>query len=129
MRLIGQDCLVQITDGGAQDGTPTYGSAVVLKAFAKRVMVEDSAETVDVSCLGDTRRKLRSKRGSSTCEVELAVVDTGALSLTVGNYVKLEVKEITALSYRTFTGLLTRNKIEFPDGEDIQMLTIECDGD
>lgn len=130
MRLIGQDCAVQITDGGAQDGTPTYGSAVPLKAFAKRVMVEDSLETVDMRALGDSRRKLRGKFGSTTCEVELEVQDTGMLSLTIGNYVKLEIKEISSLaSFKPFAGLLTKNRLEIPDGEELQVLTIECDAE
>lgn len=129
-RCIGQDCAIQISDGGVQDGVPTYGSATVLKSLARRVMIDDTLVTEDVSSLGDTRVKKRGKRGESRIEIELFIADAGAYTATIGNYTKVEFKTLSSLdAYSTFTGILTGNRIEAPDGAQIQTLTIECDAD
>lgn len=130
LRLIGQDCAIQITDGGAQDGTPTYGSPVVVKAFARRISLDDQLTTEDMRGLGDARERLRGKFGGTTAEIELLVPDTGPLAINLGNYVKVEYKPLSSMvAYTTLVGLLVGDRRDIPDGPQLQVLRIACDAD
>jgi hypothetical protein len=130
LRLLGQDCAIQITDGGAQDGTPTYGSPVVVKAYARRISLDDTLTTEDMRGLGDARARLRGKFGETAAEIELLVPDSGPLAITLGNYVKVEFKALSSMvSYTTIVGLLIGDRRDMPDGPQLQVLRIACDAD
>jgi hypothetical protein len=131
MRLIGKDCAVQITDGGVQDGSPNWGTAVPIKALAEKIEIDDTVDTTEVTALGDTRKKLRAHEGSTNLVVTLRVQDTGPILLSsLGNYVRLEIKALSSMAnYTVYTGLLVGNKHDIPDGAQQQVLTIACDAE
>lgn len=137
-RLIGQDCAVQISvSTAAHTGAdPTYGSAVNIKTTgrARRVGIREELLTSDVSALGDSREKLRARRGKTSLEIENLVLDTGWLYYSSGTLIgyvaKLEIKEISSLgSFKTWKGLITEWSGETPDGESVERITIACDAD
>lgn len=137
-RLIGQDVAVQIslTAAAHAGGTPTYGAPTVIKGIARRVSIDDELQTEDVSALGDTREKIRGKRGRSTVEIEQLVYDTGwqynlaGTGSKLGYAAKLEIKPLSTLtSFQVWQGLITRWSGEAPDGAQVERITITCDAD
>lgn len=131
MRLIGKDCAIQITNGGVQDGSPNWGTATSIKAFAESIQIDDSLDTVEVTSLGDTRKRFRAHVGQTTVEITLRVPSSGPILMdALGNYVRVEFKPLSTMgTYLTYTGLLTSNRISAPDGPQQQTLTITCDAE
>lgn len=130
MRLLGQDCTINIYDGGAfVTGGPTYTGAINVKAFAKSISVDDTVTTESLRGLGDAREKKRPKFAETKVAIELLIEDSGPVVLTLGGFVKVVYEPIATVGTRTLQGVLVGNKTESPDGAATQSLSIECDAD
>lgn len=142
-KLIGKDCDLQITFGGAQDFSPNWGSSTNLMTScrAKTISMSDSLELVETTCLSKGRVTHRSKRGSTSVQVTLGVND-GELGgdeqffafdtsgSFIGCYCKLEWKENAALStWRSVIGVISEWKTSINDGQTLESFTIACDAD
>lgn len=128
-KLIGQNCAVQISLGGPQDGAPTYTTATDIKAFAKTISKKSTVATADVSTLGDNRDKVQATRGRTEFTVEMLVGATGAqFDGAEGQYTKVEYKELaTMASYKSFEGIITGHDLDMPDGAQTERITVMCD--
>src|SRR5437868_5983942 len=90
IRLLGQDQLISVYDGGAFGAAgPTYGSAIPVQAFARSIRIRDKVNTVSVRGCGDQREKLRPTFGESELVVELLTESTGLVLVTNGGYGKI----------------------------------------
>lgn len=127
-RLIGQDVAIRVTLGGSQDGTPNWGSATSIKAYARRISVTEGTEKSDVSALGDTIRVQRVRRGYQTLEIECLVPSTGPLFAgALMQYAKVEIMENALWNVYDvpYYGVVTDRTWEAPDGEQTEKITVE----
>ena len=130
MRLLGQDCTINIFDGGPFSTTgPTYSAAINVKAYAKSISVDDKVTTESLRGLGDSREKKRPKFSETNVAVELLIEDSGPVVLTLGGFIKIIYEPIAGVGTRIIQGLLVGVKLESPDGAAMQSLTIEADAD
>lgn len=128
-RLVGQDCDVDIADGGAWDGDNTLAAATNVKARAKSVRIAETVSVHEMAGLGDNTRKIRPQRSSYRAEATLQVLSTGILSgLAVGNVAALTLDPLattTTTGVYTYPGIVMENSLDIVDGEQIQRLVIE----
>lgn len=107
MRVIGRDANCDIYDGGACDGTPTYGSAIAVDLIAREIRVALEIGEIDTSALGDTTKRFRPDQGEWTIELDLVVETSGLIDISLGNYVKVEYKAYSGFSIAaTYEGFL-----------------------
>ena len=131
--LISQDAVVNIYLGQAASGAaPTYATTpIIIIGDEKNFRVREPLETVNVSGIGDTRRKLRAKRGATDIEIEAFVLSSGcAAEGKVGYYAKLEKKHLSSItSVVTYAGLITEWEWSGADDEQAERIAIECDAE
>jgi hypothetical protein len=111
MELIGEDIAVQVTFGGAVDGTPTWGTAASVKCIARRVMASKSVPDIDMSTLCGGRRE-RPGKATASVEIEGLVPAAGYTfnntNANVGTYIKVETKPLSTLaSYNEWVGYIS----------------------
>lgn len=137
-RLIGQDVALQIslTNGPHTGGSQSFGTPTSITGIARRVGIDEELLTSDVSALGDTRERIRARRGRTTIEIEHLVTDGGwayapaNTGAKIGWGARLDIKPLSTLgTSNTWIGLITRWSGEAPDGEQVERITISCDAD
>lgn len=131
--LIGQDASVAIFLGGVANGaSATYATTSILAiGDARNIRVREPLDTVDVSGIGDTRRKIRAKRGSTDVEVEQFVLSSGhTLKGKLGYYAKVEIKELSSLgTAQSWAGIITNWDFAIGDDEQTESFTLSCDAE
>lgn len=137
-RVISQDAVVSIalSTAAATTAAPSYGTAVQLisTGLASQLDVSENLETVPVHGIGDTRRKLRAKRGSTTVTLSKFILTTGAIAILtggskIGYYAQISVKEQTSLTAVVYEGIITKCDWSADDNAQMENITIECDGE
>lgn len=131
-RLIGHDSAIQITLGGSANGAaPSWGSASVLTGYCKSISVDEQADMVDVTAIGDGLKKMRPRRISAKLKVEQMVLSGGRLGLgIVGQWIKVEMKVLSSLStYDTFVGIISAVNLNVSDDAQSETIEVEVGGD
>lgn len=136
-RVISQDAVVTFifSDAAAGTAAPTYGGSaltLISNGLASELSVDEKLDTVAVHGIGDTRKKLRAKRGTTNCSISKFILTTGAIGMLTGGskigYMgKLSVKEQTSLTAVVYEGLVTECSWRAGDDAQMETLTLECD--
>jgi len=129
-RVIGRDVYCEIYDGGAVDGTPSYGSAVSINGRARELRISEEIGEIDVAALGDLTKRLRPDQAEWTIEADMVIESTGIVSITLGNYVKLITKAYSSFGAATYEGFLKSQDIVSRMGETaVQRITLRGPAD
>jgi hypothetical protein len=130
-RLIGQNSALRGKFGGTQDGTPNWDvSTTDLKAHARRIRVNDTADGEELSGLADARKITQVKRAGTKFELEVFVGDAGRqFEGKIGHYFQFEYKPLGSLASYTgpIIGVIMDVDWDAPDGAQIERIQVDCD--
>lgn len=131
-RLIGQDTLISVYDGGAfVIGTgPTYGSAIPVQAFAETITERSEGSVVDCRGMGDGYEQLRPTFIKNEIKIELRIENSGPVSVTLGGYGKVVYSPMTGVGTVTLQGIWTGDDFDSTmDQPQKQTLTLRGNAD
>ena len=130
-RLIAQDALVTIYDGGAYAASgPTYATGIPVQAFAKSIKIDDKVNLVDLRGWGDARAKKRPTYGETTITLEIMIENSGKVAVANGNFGKIVFTPISGGTAETYEGIWANFGTDASlDNAQMQTLVLECDAD
>lgn len=129
-RVIGRDLDCDIYDGGAVDGSPSYGAATAIEGRIRELRISDEVGEIDNAALGDATKRFRPDQSEWTIEADMVIESTGIVSITLGNYVKLITKAYSSFGAATYEGFLKSQDIVSRMGETaVQRITLRGPAD
>lgn len=125
LNTIASDCLINIIDGGPIDATP-IGTPVTVKAKAKRIQKDDDIVEINCKGIGDASARFRPGSSKYMLVIDLLIGKaSGAIAVTLGNYLKWEFATDAALTPASDSGMVKGNSIEVNDEQEtIQRITV-----
>lgn len=126
--ILGNDLVIAIELGGAEDGTPSWGSPTTISCAIREYRNSASSVTVDTTTRCATLTTAKGVRTTHTITMTLDVPDSGTpyIPLGVNTYVRVAEDLIAAASTTTYVCVVRQNELSAPvDARQAQSVTLE----